>query len=291
MDERRIIMSLEKIGASDGGDRWAEFMKTEVGRDVQLKQRDALSDDDTRDIIEMVNNSRDETLDGRYENTYITKIDKDGPDTPDNFKLTLTEDREQNVEDDRPYFYPMPDPDPPRVGDPGRFDKKPVPEKAERHEKKKDEVYRKIGKSVVALMIATGVFMGGVFAQNGIDKGMRQSDYNEAMKNCICATYDTTATMETTPQDVYQNIEHDFMADRAEGIYDNKHGEGAFDELVEKDADRGAVQQEALTDATYGYYDKENPKSPDRFSPDTRKWAKEEIGGETTLDKIKSWFD
>lgn len=253
MDERRIIMSLEKIGASDGGDRWAEFMKTEVGRDVQLKQRDALSDDDTRDIIEMVN------------------------------------DRERNVEDDRPYFYPMPDP--PRVGDPGRFDKKPVPEKAERHEKKKDEVYRKIGKSVVALMIATGVFMGGVFAQDGIDKGMRQSDYNEAMKNRIWATYDTTATMETTPQDVYQNIEHDFMADRAEGIYDNKHGEGAFDELVEKDADRGAVQQEALTDATYGYYDKEDPKSPDRFSPDTRKWAKEEIGGETTLDKIKSWFD
>ena len=249
-------MALEKISASDSGDRWAEFMKTEVGRDVQPRQKDVLSDDDTKEMIDMIQNNRNEM-----------------PDTPrDRFKSVA-------VENSMP-IEPVPIPS-----------REVTTERKERKETKKDETYRKIGKSVVALMVAVGIFAGGVIAQDGIDKGMRKSDYNEAMKNRIWATYDTTATMETTPQDIYQNIEHDFMSDRAEDMYDSKHGEGAFDELTKKDQDRGEVQQEALTDATYKYYDRESPENPERFSPDTREWAKEEIGGETTLDQIKSWFD
>ena len=51
-------MALEKISASDSGDRWAEFMKTEVGRDVQPRQKDVLSDDDTKEMIDMIQNNR-----------------------------------------------------------------------------------------------------------------------------------------------------------------------------------------------------------------------------------------
>lgn len=156
-------------------------------------------------------------------------------------------------------------------------------------EEKRKVTKRKIGagvKGAAALVVGLGITLGGFTAVDRLDKGARAEEYNNAMRNYTWEEHGSTTYPGDLSKSEYADVEEKFMIDNTEDIYDLKEGEGAFGALDEK-------RQDALVGETYHYYgkDENKPENVASVEESDKEWAHDQIGEDTTLDKLKDWFD
>lgn len=161
-----------------------------------------------------------------------------------------------------------------------------IQEKRERRERERSEKRKTTGNRLIALALAAGLSFGGIVFTNSVEKGVRKDEFNSAAKNYTWEKHGVTTYPDDLSTSQFADIEEQIMTDKARDIYDIKKGDGAFDELDES-------HQDALVGETYNYYDREENIPEDIADADEldKEWAHAEIGHDTTLDKIKDWFD
>ena len=158
---------------------------------------------------------------------------------------------------------------------------------AERRERRKEQRRKTIGNRIATGCLAVGIALSGfVLAGDAIEKGVRKAEFNDSMKNYTWANYDVTTYPDNLSESQHADMEKRVMTDKAEDIYDLKKGDGAFEELDES-------HQDALIGETYHYYGKDEdiPEGIADADELDKEWAHGEIGADTTLDKVSSWFD